>query len=308
MRRAALFYIVAVLAIAVPAIAQTTPFPDVPADHWAAQAVQRMKDLGIISGYPDGTFGGDRTLTRYEQAAMLDRLWAKIPEPQPVPQPTGSLTGLVVGLPKLVISRFADGSAITVPITWGTCYAYFACREPFKPFQNGAANDELRIALFEKFIGIYVSVQTPATSGSVAWEYRTSGGVWSPIIGVQDSTNGFRQTGLVRLPCTMPSDWEKVSLDSSTPFYWIRARATGALAPVPVAASVGVPIVGAALEFRGAALWTGITDSEGRYTTPQLPAGAYVVYKRAPGWKALTYLVPITANQTVSLNIGPQGP
>ena len=33
-------------------------FPDVPADHWAAQAVQLMADLGIMIGYPDGTFNG----------------------------------------------------------------------------------------------------------------------------------------------------------------------------------------------------------------------------------------------------------
>jgi len=46
------------------ALAQKTkPFPDVPKDHWAYQAVMELKEKGILIGYPDGTFNGDGTKT-----------------------------------------------------------------------------------------------------------------------------------------------------------------------------------------------------------------------------------------------------
>ena len=48
-------------------------FPDVPENHWAYEYIKRLQEKGIIEGYPDGRFGGDRSMTRYEFAAMLDR-------------------------------------------------------------------------------------------------------------------------------------------------------------------------------------------------------------------------------------------
>ena len=48
-------------------------FPDVPQNHWAYEYVNGLIAKGIIEGYPDGTFGGDRAMTRYEFAAMLFR-------------------------------------------------------------------------------------------------------------------------------------------------------------------------------------------------------------------------------------------
>lgn len=49
-------------------------FPDVPAKHWAYPYVEHLKSKGIVIGYPDGTFKGDRNITRYEEAAMISRL------------------------------------------------------------------------------------------------------------------------------------------------------------------------------------------------------------------------------------------
>jgi len=49
-------------------------FADVPVDHWAAQFVEKVKALGLMQGYPDGTFRGDKPLTRYEMAALLAML------------------------------------------------------------------------------------------------------------------------------------------------------------------------------------------------------------------------------------------
>ena len=49
----------------------TTMFPDVPENHWAYEAVAAMAKSGLVKGYPDGEFKGDRNMTRYEFAAML---------------------------------------------------------------------------------------------------------------------------------------------------------------------------------------------------------------------------------------------
>ena len=50
-----------------------TLFPDVAANHWAYEAVSDLSRRGLVEGYPDGTFGGDRLLTRYEFAQIVYR-------------------------------------------------------------------------------------------------------------------------------------------------------------------------------------------------------------------------------------------
>ena len=48
-------------------------FKDVPEDHWAAESVDKLADTGVVQGYPDETFRGDRPVTRYEFAVALER-------------------------------------------------------------------------------------------------------------------------------------------------------------------------------------------------------------------------------------------
>jgi len=48
-------------------------FPDVPKDHWAYSYVKSLADRGLLEGYPDGEFKGERTMTRYEFAAIIYR-------------------------------------------------------------------------------------------------------------------------------------------------------------------------------------------------------------------------------------------
>jgi tRNA threonylcarbamoyladenosine modification (KEOPS) complex Pcc1 subunit len=55
----------------------TTMFPDVPQNHWAYETIKAMAAQGLIEGYPDGTFGGDRTMTRYEFAQIVYRALQK---------------------------------------------------------------------------------------------------------------------------------------------------------------------------------------------------------------------------------------
>lgn len=55
-------------------VAQTPAFPDIPAGHWASEAVTRLTDLGIIIGFPDNTFRGNESFTRYQAALVISRL------------------------------------------------------------------------------------------------------------------------------------------------------------------------------------------------------------------------------------------
>ena len=56
------------------ALAQAQPFADIPAGHWAADAVARVAELGIVIGFPDGTFRGNESFTRYQAALVVSRL------------------------------------------------------------------------------------------------------------------------------------------------------------------------------------------------------------------------------------------
>jgi len=58
--------------------AASGPFADVPTDHWAYQSVDTLQKAGIVIGYPDGTYGGRRPMTRYEFAVAIARLLAQI--------------------------------------------------------------------------------------------------------------------------------------------------------------------------------------------------------------------------------------
>lgn len=63
--------LVFVLGIAGTAFAAANPFVDVPAKHWAYDAVSKLAQAGIVDGYNDGTFRGDKTMTRYEMAQIV---------------------------------------------------------------------------------------------------------------------------------------------------------------------------------------------------------------------------------------------
>ena len=68
--------LVLVLAFALPVLAN--PFVDVPLNHWAYDNVQSLAAKGVIIGYPDGTFGGNRTMTRYEFAEAVAKALAYV--------------------------------------------------------------------------------------------------------------------------------------------------------------------------------------------------------------------------------------
>ncbi|AJQ25977.1 S-layer homology domain-containing protein [Pelosinus fermentans] len=61
--------------MAVPAFAN--PFSDVPAKHWSYDAVNKLAQAGVVEGYGDGTFRGDKTVTRYEMAQIVANAMTK---------------------------------------------------------------------------------------------------------------------------------------------------------------------------------------------------------------------------------------
>ena len=53
------------------------PFSDVPAGHWAYDSINKLAAAGVIEGYGDATFGGDKLMTRYEMAQIVAKAMAK---------------------------------------------------------------------------------------------------------------------------------------------------------------------------------------------------------------------------------------
>ncbi|MGM0470922.1 MAG: porin [Bacillota bacterium] len=68
--------IVMFFALSAPVMA--SPFKDVPADHWAYDAIQEVSKAGIVTGYEDNTFKGDKKLTRYEMAVIAARISSQV--------------------------------------------------------------------------------------------------------------------------------------------------------------------------------------------------------------------------------------
>lgn len=80
--------LLAIVIVIVTSATARAQFADTPTDHWALDALAELAAKGILEGYPDGTFKGDRALTRYEMAMIGARLLARIEAikiPPPVP-------------------------------------------------------------------------------------------------------------------------------------------------------------------------------------------------------------------------------
>jgi hypothetical protein len=76
MKKTLVFAMAMALGVSATAFA-ANPFSDLPAGHWAYASVAKLAAAGIVDGYPDGTFKGDRTMTRYEMAQIVAKALAK---------------------------------------------------------------------------------------------------------------------------------------------------------------------------------------------------------------------------------------
>ncbi|MFT2721419.1 S-layer homology domain-containing protein [Deinococcus sp. A31D244] len=113
---AALSFGVAAAQTAAPASAPQVPaLTDVPAGHWAKDAIDKLVSTGIILGYPDGTFRGTQNLTRYEAAVIIARLLdqVKIGEVNPSTMDPETLTALQNAIQELAADLAALGVRVS---------------------------------------------------------------------------------------------------------------------------------------------------------------------------------------------------
>ncbi|MBQ7543790.1 MAG: S-layer homology domain-containing protein [Synergistaceae bacterium] len=98
MKKLAVMFLAAVLAVSAvaPAFSATNPFMDVPMNHWAYDAIGQLAAHGILSGYPDGTYKGQQSTTRYEMASALARALAVVDMTKASKQDVEMLKRLVV--------------------------------------------------------------------------------------------------------------------------------------------------------------------------------------------------------------------
>jgi hypothetical protein len=80
--------------------AAANPFSDVPSDHWAYDAVSQLAQDGVIEGYGDSTFQGDKNITRYEMAQMVAKAMAKAS--------AGNVSGADKALVDKLAAEFSD--------------------------------------------------------------------------------------------------------------------------------------------------------------------------------------------------------
>jgi len=102
-----------------PALAQ--PFEDTPTNHWAYDAIVELAGKGLIEGYPNGTFKGDRAMTRYEMAMVVARLLARIESiqvPTPASPPKPEVTKADIDMILRLVNEFrAELAAMNVQLT-----------------------------------------------------------------------------------------------------------------------------------------------------------------------------------------------
>jgi len=80
--RKTLYLVIALTVLCVAPIYAQGAFTDVPSEHWAYDAVESLQAKGILQGYPDGTYQGKRSMSRYELATVIARLLQQLPPPQ----------------------------------------------------------------------------------------------------------------------------------------------------------------------------------------------------------------------------------
>jgi hypothetical protein len=152
--------IAAVLSLSLVAPAFAQPFADVPADHWAFDAIAELAAKGILEGYPDGTFKGDRAMTRYEMAMALARILARIeavqksiPPPVKIPPPEVRRADIdrlqMIGTLMEKHSRVASWGVRTVtgPILTAVAVAAFLVLGALTPTLGAAGVTALRYGL-----------------------------------------------------------------------------------------------------------------------------------------------------------------
>lgn len=105
-------FIVTAAMIFVCVVAMSNPFADVPRTHWAYEAIERLAEVGVFEGYPDGTFKGDVPVTRYIMAVTTARMLANVERWIETGKGTGVLTKGDLHFLESLAVEFADELAL----------------------------------------------------------------------------------------------------------------------------------------------------------------------------------------------------
>lgn len=216
-------------AMALPAMAAPL-FPDVPENHWARDAVATLAAKGIVEGYPDGTFKGDRAATRWEVAMIVARLLAKMEQEHA----TFATKAELEELRKLVNALREELDALGVRVTnleenvaridqrvteleRITFYGYVDTRAAMQSFRNTGQSTNLNGALAGGAVNYNAAVGS--FQGAAMNPFYLAGAGFSPLTGsgafpVVDLRNGrpltngtgFSMRGLLGLRIRVSDD------------------------------------------------------------------------------------------------------
>ena len=174
------------------------PFSDVPAGHWAYDAVNRLAAAGIIDGYGDGNFGGERLMTRYEMAQIVAKAMAKGANVDRLAvEFADELDSL--GVRVAALEKKADNVKITGQIR----YEYAGRDGDFKKDKGSVAKNRLRTRLF--------------VNGSVNedWTYTARMLHWPDNILVASVRYKSKPVVLLRAYCTAPNQFHRPNTSPS---------------------------------------------------------------------------------------------
>jgi len=167
-----------VLSTAAIAWADTDSYEDVPKDHWAYNALDYLTEEGVLEGYPDGYFKGDRTLTRYEFAQAIARLLDTIDK--------GGADDQVNIMAETLRAEFADQFAENSKLLEGINAEMGDLTGRVTDLEGNVADQGTRVSALEDKL----ACMTPGPDWKGEFRYRWQ---WESRDTAPDSTDRFRQ-------------------------------------------------------------------------------------------------------------------
>ncbi|MCH3958161.1 MAG: S-layer homology domain-containing protein [Selenomonas sp.] len=180
-------------------LAAASPFSDVPQDHWAREAVSRLAADGVLQGYGDATFRGDKNITRYEMAqmvakAMTHRDSASTSDKADIDHLQAEFADELnsLGVRVANIERNQDN------VKWNGCYA----QKYMEQLHNGRNGNVRGNAYWEKSFDLDVNAKVPKSGFSVSAVVNTKMGgkkFNDEAVGTEDYNGGYSRSNSSRL-------------------------------------------------------------------------------------------------------------
>lgn len=144
--------------------AASNPFSDIPADHWAMQAVTKLANDGVITGYGDNTFKGDAKITRFEMAQMVAKAMAN--QAKAAPDDKAAIEKLQAEFSDELNSlgvRVANMERMQDNVKWSGSYA----QKYMEQLNNGEKGSVRGKAYWEKCLDLNVQAKVPGSGFTV---------------------------------------------------------------------------------------------------------------------------------------------